>query len=148
MFSCGTRSKAVWKFQSLCNISLCSVALSELLSGCVLVNIWSMEHLYQWILFSIWHHWLLDRSPDVPFSHWCQCLTTPLEKIYTQRLSIPKIFQILGLYMNRGKTRSVWRLKSDVKALWTVISFSLAKISSLEPKAIEVLTELGVVCSS
>ena len=39
-------------------------------------------------------------------------------------------------------------MKTKVKALWTVISFSLAKISSLEPKAIEVLTELGVVCSS
>ena len=66
--------------------------------------------------------------------------------LYQNRgLSIPKYFRSLEyIYEKRkGKIRSVQRLKSDMKTLRTAIWFSLAKISSLETRAIEVFNKVG-----
>ena len=68
----------------------------------------------------------------------------------TRGLSIPKDYRSLEYkYEKRkGKIMSVRRLKSDMKTLRTAIWFSLAKISSLETKAIEVSIKLGIQLSA
>ena len=79
------------------------------------------------------------------------CLTSrwsvPVPLVSLPKIIHTEIFQILGLYMNRGKTRSVRRLTSGKETSKETISFSLSKISSLEPEAIEVLGKFRVVCS-
>ena len=64
-----------------------------------------------------------------------------INKCY-QRLSIPRYLRFSD-YIWTKEWLGEWRLKSDVKILKAAISSSIAKISSLEPKAIDVSIKLG-----